>query len=163
MNKQMEPCPFCGHVFEVLPTHDRLGYDEYGECAAVICPNLKCQAYGPIVRTDDHETVLDTEAAAIAAWNRRSSAMPQADWDSPITPDAAEFWAVDPTGEAMFYELEPLRYETVTFCGWGPQVIYGIEQGSKWGAGHIELPFGVDWRMTLQRRPGPRQGKEPTE
>lgn len=78
--------------------------------------------------------------------------VPGPDWAS--APVDANYWAANPDGFAMFYEEEPVRYETVTYCGWGAKVIYGLEQGMKWDGGTIELPMGVDWRTTLQQRTG---------
>lgn len=78
-------------------------------------------------------------------------AWPHPDWSQ--APKWAEWWAVDCDGFAMWYEEEPLLYETVTFCGWGPKVIYGSEQGMKMGAGEIEIPLGVDWRTLKEKKP----------
>lgn len=76
---------------------------------------------------------------------------PKADWSQ--AEPWVTWWAVSPDGWAMWYEEEPILYQTVTFCGWGAKVEYGIEIGMKAGAGEVEIPLGVDWRLLKDRRP----------
>lgn len=79
---------------------------------------------------------------------------PSPDWAT--APEWANYWAAGPNYcEAWWFEHQPLRMETIDKSGWVRDSRYGVAKG-EWAYtdGH-ELPIGVDWRTTLQKRPAP--------
>lgn len=64
------------------------------------------------------------------------------DWSQ--APDWAMWWAVDANGRTNWYEVEPRRIGE----------LWSVARSDKWTAGgDVDLPLGIDWRQTLQRRP----------
>lgn len=92
---------------------------------------------------EDAEVVLD--------WLKTLPTPPRPDWDD--APSWAMWWACDPNGQAYWYGIEPLLYETVDFAGWGQHIMQGEAQGGWRFCREYEIPLGVDWRTLIQRRP----------
>lgn len=106
-------------------------------------------------RIDTALTWLDTLAAGEVDAPQPDSAqeMPrvQPDWSS--APEWAEWWAVDCGGGAGWYESEP----ELDHSGFWDRLV-GMDGkciGKTNGAGDIDIPLGVDWRLLKQRRPAP--------
>ena len=65
-------------------------------------------------------------------------------WD---VPDYLTHWAIDPDGTAMYFAGEPhVVDDLATWCQ--PDGVYAEFDR------RVTLPLGVDWRLTLRRRPG---------
>lgn len=153
MNDELLPCPFCGSKAEIERTEERFEYGIGGPYSV-----MEYGYYVYCTQCGGGTNVVDVPPsdydAAVKEWNRRAPALASEvvpDW--PNSPKWANWWAVDPDGSTMWYEEEPYRYETVSFCGWGPKIMYGSEQGMKVGSVSIDLPLGIDWRTTLHQRP----------
>lgn len=85
--------------------------------------------------------------------NSLPSHLPQPDWDR--APEWAKWWAVDANGWAAWFRAKPYCDKSEGAC-WCPQpvMVEGIHIiDSPEHDRQIELPIGVDWRTTLQRRP----------
>lgn len=78
-------------------------------------------------------------------------AWPRPDWSQ--APEWAQWWAVDPTGWACWYQEEPILMVTVTYAGWVAKTVNGIQIGAALWAGEIEIPTGIDWRTLKEKRP----------
>jgi len=72
---------------------------------------------------------------------RRVPAMPEPDWDE--APDWAVWGVIQPNGVVNFSEADPRLMEDFWFM-----------PSRYWHGPTVELPLGIDWRLTLQRRPG---------
>ena len=72
------------------------------------------------------------------------------DWTN--APPWANWWACDPNGWACWYQEEPIMSLTVTYSGWVPATIEGVQQGNMLWAQEYELPFGLDWRILKTSR-----------
>ena len=79
------------------------------------------------------------------------AARPKADWSR--APAWAQWWACDPNGWGHWFEEEPLLSLTITYCGWVPKTINGVQIGAELWAGEIEIPLGIDWRTLIEPRP----------
>lgn len=73
----------------------------------------------------------------------RKAQLPRADWSQ--APAEAQWWSVDASGFAYWYEDEPERDQEDHFWS-GINPIY---------AGDIDIPLGIDWRLLKERRPEP--------
>lgn len=79
----------------------------------------------------------------VRAWLESVTAMPTPDW--PQAPKRANYYAVDADGLAAWFEEKPYMIGG----------IWSYDDEEQWCEviGNIELPLGMDWRLTLRRRP----------
>lgn len=76
---------------------------------------------------------------------------PRPDWSS--APDWSTWWTVDPNGYECWYQEEPILSLTISYSGWIPQTLHGVQLGNMlWGA-DIDIPLGIDWRLLKEKRP----------
>lgn len=81
-------------------------------------------------------------AVATLAWLDAQPAAPEPDWTQ--APEWAQWWAVQASGFAKWYQDKP----AIEWGDW--RVPWNMFTQS---AGDANLPLGSDWRMTLRRRP----------
>lgn len=126
------PCPFCGgtNVFAVSAADDYGTFDWKVSC-------------------EDCDPFHETEAEAIAAWNRREVAglVPNIEPDWQKAPRWAQWFAIDANGVRSWYEQKPNLHEDDGF--W--MSLFGESVGSRGRA-----PTFPQWQESLRERPSRR-------
>lgn len=124
---ELLPCPFCGGV-AVVGIVD-------GDMADATC--VYCHV---------HLYQFNGVQGATHGWNRRYPVYPDPDWSH--APEWAQWWAVDSSCMAYWYQTQPTMVPGMWYCPKGHghwSCMVGDEP--------IDLPLGCDWRLTLRRRP----------
>jgi hypothetical protein len=88
------------------------------------------------------------DIAAQACQRQPAPQMPAPDWST--APEWAQWWAVDADGQALWFAEQPAVNGSEWFPG---DEAYESSDGWDVDGGITDIPLGVDWRQTLQRRP----------
>ena len=80
--------------------------------------------------------------------------MPKAEWGD--VPPEFVWWVVDADGEVKYWAIKP-EIDKAAGMWWHDDIHNGNAEFSEltWGSGekYIEIPFGIDWRTLISRRP----------